>query len=266
MNKNKLYIITLFAAFTSLFLSSCEEVIDIKLDQAQAIAVIEANVTNILEPQIIRISLSKPFTDDNTLLPLKNALVTVQEENGPTYVFLEGLNGNYISSPFSGKPGKKYTVQVKSNNKTYTAQSIMPQVVLLDSVTVTELTFFGNKRKFTQVNYQDTPNINNQYNYVLSVNNELRNNYYVDSDRFNDGNKVTNTIFSDEPDLKSGDKVTLDFQCIDLNIYRYFFSISQISGNGGPPTAPSNPDSNFDNGALGYFSAHTSQKVQITIP
>jgi hypothetical protein len=152
------------------------------------------------------------------------------------------------------------------NNQTYTAQSIMPPVVKLDSLTVTEISFFGNTNKFVQVNYKDIPNIPNQYNFVISVNDKLRNGYFPESDRFNDGSEVKNTLFTSEPDLKKGDKVTVDFQCIDLGIYRYFFAITQIGGNGGPPTSPANPDSNFNNAALGYFSAHTSQKTTITIP
>jgi hypothetical protein len=258
--------IYILIGFTFLF-SSCEEVIDLKLNQSASNIVIEANLTNRFESQMVKISLTKAFTDDNTIIPVKNAVVTIKEENGLTYILKESLvAGEYSSVPFRGKVGLNYTVQISVNGKTYTAQSTMPEAVLLDSVTVTELTFFTNRKKYIQVNYRDTPNISNQYNYVLSINDKVRNAYYVDSDRFNDGKNVTNTIFNADPELKKGDRVVVDFQCIEMNIYRYFYSISQISGNGGPPTAPSNPDSNFDNGALGYFSAHTTQKVSVIIP
>lgn len=259
--------IYLFSLLTLvIFFTSCEDVIEIKLDKADTKVVIEANVTNVLEPQIIKISQTKPFDDINSFLALKGAVVRLQVENGTTYNFIEGSDGTYISTPFKGVSGTKYTVIVTIASQTYTAQSIMPAVVNLDSLTVTELSFFGNARKFVQVNYKDAPNIPNQYNYVIKVNDKLRNGYFVDSDRFNDGSQVKNTLFTNEPDLKSGDKVDVDFQCIDMKIYRYYFAISQIAGNGGPPTAPANPDSNFNNGALGYFSAHTSQKVTVTIP
>jgi hypothetical protein len=40
----------------------------------------------------------------------------------------------------------------------------------------------------------------------------------------------------------------------------------QISGNPNFQTAsPANPVSNFDNGALGYFSAHTVSRVKLVI-
>ena len=246
------------------FFVSCEDVIELDLDDANAKIVIEANVTNVLEPQIIKISRTKSFSEENIFLAVIGASVKVQEESGPTYSFVENSSGNYLSIPFKGTPGKRYTVTVTVNNQNYTAQSIMPTVVKLDSLTVTEISFFGNTNKFVQVNYKDIPNIPNQYNFVISVNDKLRNGYYPESDRFNDGKEVKNTLFTSEPDLKKGDKVTVDFQCIDLGIYKYFFAITQIGGNGGPPTSPANPNSNFNN-ALGYFSAHTSQKVTIYI-
>lgn len=248
------------------FFASCEDVIELNLDDSTSKIVIEANVTNVLEPQIIKISRTKSFKEENSFLAVIGASVKVQEENGPTYSFVESSSGNYLSIPFKGTPGKRYTVTVTVSNQTYTAQSLMPSVVKLDSLTVTEISFFGTTNKFVQVNYKDIPNIPNQYNYLISVNDKLRNGYFPESDRFNDGSQVKNTLFINEPDLKKGDKVTIDFQCIDLNIYRYFFAITQIGGNGGPPTSPANPDSNFNNGALGYFSAHTSQKVSIIIP
>lgn len=264
--KNNRFIYFLSLISIAISFTSCEDVIDINLDNAKANVVIEANVTNILEPQIIKISRTKPFNEENSFLAVTGATVSVKEENGPNYTFVGGTNGSYISIPFKGVPGKKYTVTVIISNQTYTAQSVMPPVVNLDSLTVTELSFFGSTNKFVQVNYKDIPNIPNQYNYVMSVNDVLRKGYYIDFDRFNDGNQVKKGLFTDEPDLVKGDKVTVDFQCIEMNVYRYFFAISQIGGNGGPPTAPANPDSNFNNGALGYFSAHTSQKLTITIP
>lgn len=82
----------------------------------------------------------------------------------------------------------------------------------------------------------------------------------VTEDRFNDGNKVANTIFHELDDLEPGDAIELDLQCIDRNVYRYYYAFGQNLGEGGPPVAPANPPSNISNGALGVFSVHTSSK------
>ncbi|MBC7655490.1 MAG: DUF4249 domain-containing protein [Oligoflexus sp.] len=259
-------IIYCLSAFIILAFSACEDVIDLNLDNAEPKIVIEANVVNNQNFQIVKISKTKKFTDSNIIEPLSGATVIIKEDGGGTYNFTQLSPGVYKSGVFIGKPGIKYTVQVTISGKTYSATSIMPQVVVLDSLTVTELSFFSRKNKFVQVNFKDPANVKNQYNYVITLNDTLINPYYVDEDRFNDGKTVTNTLFTSNPDLKTGDIVKVDFQCIEYNTYRYFFAITQISGNGGPPTAPSNPLSNFDNGALGYFSAHTTQLMSVKIP
>lgn len=251
-----------------LLATSCEEVIDLDLKNATPVVVIEANLNDSFGPQSVKISQTKPFTEDNTVIPITNATVILKDlTDNRTYNYTNTAgSGNYVSEDLKGKPGNNYQMLVTINNKVYEAQCAMPQKVALDSLSVTELSFFGTKQKYVQVNYNDPQNFVNQYNYVLSVNGKIRNGYYVDSDRFNNGKKVTNTIFNADPELEKGDQVKLEFQCIDMTIYRYYFAISQISGNGGPPTAPSNPDSNFNNGALGYFSAHTSESKTIVIP
>lgn len=251
---------------TVLTFAACESVINVDLKNAKPAIVIEANVTDRVEPQIVIISQTKSFNQDNSIVPISQATVSVFDEHGNHHQFNEIVPGKYVSEPFAGVSGIKYTIQVKVNGTLYTASSEMPQKVKLDSLNLTELSFFNSTKKYVQVHYKDPGGVPNQYNYVLYVNDEIRNAYYVDNDRFNDGKNVTNTIFNADPELKKGDRIMVDFQCIDEPIYRYFFALSQIAGNGGPPTAPANPDSNFDNGALGYFSAHTSQKKSNIIP
>ncbi|MGF1925517.1 MAG: DUF4249 family protein, partial [Bacteroidia bacterium] len=107
--------------------------------------------------------------------------------------------------------------------------------------------------------------IPNFYFNRVFVNGGRRDNFSLDSDRFTDGNEVKNNIFVNEPELVAGDAVRIQMLTIDENVYRYLFSITQISGNGGPPTTPANPNSNFNNGALGYFSASTSTEETLII-
>jgi hypothetical protein len=56
-------------------------------------------------------------------------------------------------------------------------------------------------------------------------------------------------------------------QSIDHTIFTYYSALLEISGDGGAGggVTPSNPPSNINNGALGYFSAHTVQKKSIVI-
>jgi hypothetical protein len=66
--------------------------------------------------------------------------------------------------------------------------------------------------------------------------------------------------------LETGDSVTILIQTIDKNVFTFFSQLSQISNDfGGQPASPANPASNFDNGALGYFSAYAVRSKTIII-
>jgi hypothetical protein len=249
-----------------LLFSSCEEVIDLNLDKTVPKIVIEGIFTDLDVRHSVSISYTTNFEAENKKVPVSGALVTLTEENGRTITFTEqGSAGTYFSSKYKGIPGKKYTMTVISNGKSYVATSVMPMPVPIKSLTQIELSFFGETRKLVQVNYNDPIGVTNFYYNRLFVNNLKRGSLYLESDRFNDGREVKNTIFIDEPDLEIGDKVKVQFLTIDANVYKYLFSITQISGNGGPPTTPANPTSNFNNGALGYFSASTLTVDSLTI-
>ncbi len=264
MKINSKYFLCLTIILASLF-SGCEKVIDLTLQNASPAIVIEAIINDVNQSQTVLITQTIGFQESTKTVPVTGATVVVKEQGGVTLNFTENKPGVYISPIYKGVPGKKYTITVSSGNQIYTASSIMPLPVEIASLTQTELTFFGTKKKFVVVNYNDPAGVPNFYNTRIAVNGIKRSSYYIESDRFNDGKPVKNNIFNDEPDLVAGDMVKVELQGIDENVYRYLFSITQITGNGGPPTAPANPDSNFNNGALGYFSACTSRIDQIII-
>ena len=257
---NRIYII-LFV----LFFSSCEKVIDLKLKETAPKIVIEAIFTDLNTRHTVSISYTTNFDEPTTKIPVSGASVVIKDENGTNISFTEQKAGNYLSTTYKGIPGNKYTITVTVNGKSYSASSIMPYPVAIKSLEQIELTFFGETRKIVQLNYKDPIGIVNFYYNRVFINNVKRSTFYVDSDRFNDGRDVKNTIFIDEPNLVVGDVVNVQLLTIDENIYKYLFSITQITGNGGPPTTPANPNSNFNNGALGFFSASTITNSSIII-
>ncbi|SFH26290.1 DUF4249 domain-containing protein [Pedobacter insulae] len=259
---NKLYILFISLA---IMLSSCDKVIDLKLKQMEPKIVIESVITDLNTRHTVIISTTTNFESTNGKVPVSKATVVLKAAGGTTINFTEQTPGNYVSSRYRGIPGEKYTLTVTVNDKSYSATSVMPLPVPIKSLDQIEISFLGNVRKVVQLNYNDPAGIVNFYNNRVFINNLKRANYYLESDRFNDGNEVKNTIYIDEPDLVTGDVVRVQMLTIDENVYKFLFSITQISGNGGPPTTPANPNSNFNNGALGYFSASTTSEATITI-
>lgn len=261
----KKYNIQLLLAFV-VVLTSCEKVIDLNLDQTTPKIVIEGILTNLNTNHLVSVSNTKNFEQDNTRTVVSGAVIRVADENGQTITFTEqGKSGNYYSTRFRGVPGRRYTMSVTANGQTYTATSRMPLPVPIRSLTQVELSFFGETRKLVEVNYLDPANIENFYYTKLYVNNVKRGSLDISSDRFNDGKAVKNATFVSDPDLETGDKVKIQLLTIDENVFRYLFSLSQITGNGGPPTTPANPTSNFNNGAVGYFSASTLSTDSLVI-
>lgn len=262
MLKTILYTICLSAV---LGLSSCEKVIEIDLNTPETQLVIEGNVTDQLMRQTIRISKSVPYTDSNVYPPVSGATVTVTNDQGQSWNFLETQPGRYTSSRFKGEASLTYTLQVNVDNVTYTAISTMPQAVKLDGLGLKSFTFGDEENKQVEVYYQDPDIKVNQYRFTMQVNGLPVNRIFVENDRFTDGKEATSTLFynpdNDNEKLKEGDEVEVEMQSIDKPIYTYWFAISQQTQNG--PAAgitPANPPSNIDNNALGYFSAHTTER------
>jgi hypothetical protein len=258
MNRKIVTVISLSMLILSLF-TSCEKVIDLELKESEPVIVIYADIDDESDNQYVRISKTYSFTEPNKFNAVTGARVIVTNQTGGVTNFSEISPGVYQSPRFRGRSGVRYTLDVTVEGQKYTAVSTMPEKVFLDSLNFREISFFGNTSNYLVANFQDPAGVQNQYRYLLSVKSKVVEDV-VTEDRFNDGNKVANTIFYELDDLEPGDAIELDLQCIDRNVYRYYYAFGQNLGEGGPPVAPANPTSNISNGALGVFSVHTSSK------
>jgi len=258
MNRKIVTVLSLSMLILSLF-TSCEKVIDLELKESEPVIVIYADIDDESDNQYVRISKTYSFTEPNKFNAVTGARVIVTNQTGGVINFSEISPGVYQSPRFRGRSGVRYTLDVTVEGQKYTAVSTMPEKVFLDSLNFREISFFGKTSSYLVANFQDPGGIQNQYRYLLSVKSKVVEDV-VTEDRFNDGNKVANTIFHELDDLEPGDAIELDLQCIDRNVYRYYYAFGQNLGEGGPPVAPANPPSNISNGALGVFSVHTSSK------
>jgi len=250
----------IIAAIIVLATASCQKVIDLKLNNAPSQIVIEANITDQEGPQYVTITKSIPFTATNNFPTVSGATVTVSDNTGEQFKFNEVHSGLYVLYPFQGGIyGRTYTLTVKIGDTTYTAQSTMPTIAVpLDSLTDKINVFGKNNLRTLTVNYQDPPAIANQYLFVLFINSAEVGTIFTNDDSFTDGRYVKEDLFQTDIDVHVGDTASVNMQCIDKNIYQYWYTLSQQQANGpGGGVTPSNPPSNFNNNALGYFSAHT---------
>jgi Domain of unknown function (DUF4249) len=257
---------------TPALLTSCEKVIDLDLNTAEKKYVIEGFITDQPGTSIVRISQTKNFDEDNTFIGISGATITVRENGGAATPFSETSPGAYEASALVGTSGKEYTLSVNVGGKFFSATSTMPQKINLDSIYITDELIFTDTRKIVNAVIEDPAGLGNNYRFVQYVNNIKENQVLIRNDEYSDGRRIVNKLFyfaEDEDStrkIETGDEVKIDMQCIDRNIYKYWFSLDRSATGGSGQATPSNPVSNIQGGALGYFSAHTLQTKTMVVP
>ncbi len=256
---------------TVITFSSCEKVIDVKLDNADKKIVIDAVLTDQAGGCQVRISQTKNFKDDNSFVGIGGATVSITDGSGTVTNLQETATGVYVAPALSGQSGTTYKLKVNVNGQTYNATSVMPQKVQLDSIYISKIDFFGEEETFANVMFKDPEATKNYYRFVQYVNDKRTKGIFVMDDDLSNGKQFNSTLyfFSEDDDVKlinPGDKVTVEMQCIDASVYKYWFSMDQSATGSNQSASPANPVSNIDNGALGYFSAQVVQRKEVVSP
>jgi hypothetical protein len=255
-----------FTGLMMLSLFGCKKVIDVKLKNASSQIVITGEVNNKRGPYKVSISKSVDFTANNIFPGVSGAFVTIRG-NGITDTLSEMEPGNYYTHRLEGKPGNSYSLFVSLNGKQYTATSVMPEPVHLDSITFLIGT---NNNIYAVANFQDPPNVPNYYQFTELANGEQLSNghgHSVFSDRLSDGRYIRAVLYDDSSDIKSRTTLTVQMNCVDKAVYNYLNELLQVSTNapGFASPSPANPTSNITGGALGYFSANTVTEKSVEI-
>jgi hypothetical protein len=267
MKMSKRYIVIAVVLIASLY--SCKKIVVLDLNNAPPQIVIQGEVTNDAGPYTVSINQSVGFYADNTFPTISGAIVKITDNNGVTDSLTETSPGIYSTHILQGVPGNTYTLSVFAQNTSYTATSTMPMPVALDSVTFQTIGGFGQKNISAVVNFQDPAGIKNYYQFIEYINGQqFTKSIFLFDDRLSDGRYISNTLYTDSTYFKAGDALQVKMNCIDANVYNYFFQLAQSSGTGAfnSSASPANPTSNISNGALGYFSAHTTQSETVTVP
>lgn len=250
--------------------TSCKKIIEVDTDNAEPQIVIEGRIEDRLVEQKIIISKTVGYDEKGIYPKVSGATVRVSDSGGNTYIFTEKEPGTYVNR-MRGVSGATYHLDVTAEGKNYSANSKMPNLVKLDSIGVITNNFFGNERKTAAAFLADPANEQNFYHFNLYVNGLFADRIYVNNDRLTNGNNLRVQLFyeandDDDEGLKSGDNITVEMQGIDSKIFDYWYALSEQDGRGpNQGTTPSNPTSNISNGALGYFSANTFQRLSTTV-
>jgi hypothetical protein len=261
--KNLLYCLIIVA------FCSCQKVIDLNLKNSDIKYVVEGIITN--EPGVCKVILtqSKPFYENNQFPTVSGATVTIKD-NDVEFSLPETQPGVYETSSINGTPGHVYELSVAIDNNVFTATSKMPLPVLLDTLYISNGPY--GQFKFATVGYTDPMGVSNNYRFVQYLNAIKDPAIFWQNDEFTDGQFVSTQLDTgvdkkDDPrNIKSGDTVMIEMQCIDEAVYKYWYSLHFNGGDGGNIATPANPVTNLSGGALGYFSAQTVNQKTVIAP
>ncbi len=131
----------LFVLSFALCLAACEDKINPTLESANPVLVVDAWLNNKMEKQVIMLTETQPYFENQLPTGVSAAVVTVTGNNGNVYAFTEDNThpGNYIWIPQAGKAfgdvGSKYELTIRLNDDTFTSTSYMRRVPAIDSIT-----------------------------------------------------------------------------------------------------------------------------------
>ena len=169
--------ILLFAIFFfTTILAACVDPEDLTLRGTVDVVVVDGTITNLPEPQRIRLNRSRadPLTGRFGTLPLKKATVQVVIDSGRVVNCTETVDGTYqLPDDFRGQVGHAYQLRFTLPDGTQYAsnQQIMPAVPPIDRVTVVfnerslPPGLYSNRFRAGYDLFIDTPDPPNQRNY-----------------------------------------------------------------------------------------------------
>jgi hypothetical protein len=261
--KNIFYVLILI-----ILLSGCEKVIDVDLNESDPAIVIEGNLNYNPYLNEIKISMTSSYFDTLSSEKVSGANVSVSSDFGGEYIFNEIENGVYSSSDIRLKLGETYHLLIEANGEKYEASSKLNKPVDIDSVKF----YYQDGFSFIESGYYiniylfDPPGISNYYRVKVTKNGVLQNtidDFFIFDDRYIDGNNLEINLFNSS--FKLNDTVSIQLISLDKGAYEYFETFLEVVNNNPGSAAPANPNSNISNGALGYFSALSSDTKSFVI-
>ncbi len=262
---------------TLIIFSSCQKVIDVNLNDANPAYVIEANLYEGNHDFKVKITQTTSYFGTDAPPDVNNAEVKLIDQQNTSYAVPSTGNGWYILPNFNAIANSTYKLLVTADGKTFEANAQLPLHTQIDSLSYEKFNGFGGgpggpgggkeELILMTTHFQDTIGIKNFYRILVTKNDTLQNkpfDTYLVDDKIRDGQYFDAPLFTTF--FKTGDTVNIELLSMDDKAYDYLTTLSDIiTGDANTSAAPANPNTNFSNGALGYFAAFNSSKKSIRI-
>ncbi|MFK8046546.1 MAG: DUF4249 family protein [Crocinitomicaceae bacterium] len=270
------YIKIIIIAIVTLGFFSCEEVIELPLNNANQKIVVEGFTSNIEGRNFIKLTKTSNVYTTNNFETVSNAEVIITDSDGINYVFTEDPEdlGVYVLPGYKVEPNKTYTLKVTSGDEVITGvsqSSFEPNLDILlagKKGQVQEflpedlqdgLSFFPDDLRLVFYLFSDPEPVGDNYRIIAYVNGEREDDMYIANDVLSSGQPIGGVLFG--TDVDSTDTVHIELLTMDNANYDYFFSLVNNTSTGPFAATPSNPVSNLTDNALGYFGAYLMDTV-----
>lgn len=129
----------LLISLSAFFLASCEDVVQIKLDEGSKLVVIDAFVNDLREPQKIRVLNNSSYFSSGNAPAITNAQVVLKDLTAQQdFVFTYSSNGNYVYNlsvaDTVARVNHQYQLNVTVDGVTYTSLATQKRKASIDSI------------------------------------------------------------------------------------------------------------------------------------
>jgi hypothetical protein len=271
-----------FLPFIAILLASCEETVQLDINQVPQRVVIEAQVTDIPGLQFVRVTRSAGFYEPGATNRVADAQVIIRDDSGEQMQFVHNPGGSpdsvgyYLpASGYTGVAGQTYTMTVSLDGQTYEAIDKLIRVTKIDSLgyrpnvfrerdepsdgKIWELLIYAKEPQDTEDNYLIKYYRNDSLVYDGDTDVYVLNDYGVGENI--DG--VPSSVY-----YAPGDKARVEMYSLSRDGFLFYSDlVTVLNSDGGmfsPP--PANPRSNISGGAMGFFqvSAMSSKEVSLS--
>jgi len=267
-----------FVLLAVISLTSCEDVVQVKLDKSEPILTVDAFINNMRSVQKIRLTYADDYFSQVQNYPVTGAIVSIKDvTSGVSYTFTDSNgDGNYLynvaTTDTLGRIGHTYELTVIHQNNVFTATSRMKRSSRVDSLVskFDEGGGLGNTKsgyKFAFLGF-DVVGDTTDYYWIKSFRNGVFFNKGADINICIDGTYGTGADgFPFIPPIAEGitprgelfqkfDVCRAEIHSIDIETYNFLTQVqSQTTNSGLFATSPENIKTNIKN--------TTSDKVKV---
>jgi hypothetical protein len=250
--------------FITIF-SSCEEVIEVDLDEGQTLLVVDGWLTDLSSIQTIKLTTTAPYFNNAPTPRLKGATVLVKDNEGNEFPFAEVEDGVYRTDALMPKVGNTYYLSVLVNGDEFTSEGTITPIPPIDSLTYNERTenieTDEDKDKIEVYhNGPEFPTTGDYFRVKVYKNGKFLNepdDLIFATDEFVNGNYIGELLLNDN--FKVDEDIRVEILSISKDAFHFFDEMSRQINNGGmfanPPAnirtniVSSNPNKK----AIGFF-------------